>query len=317
MEKLPKIEDPSLLYGYDTLGDAGVYAISDDLALVQTVDLLTPIADDPYTFGQIAAANSLSDLYAMGAKPISALNVIGFPVGKLDLAVLNRILEGGMDKTKEAGAVILGGHTIKDEEIKYGLAATGIIKRGEIITSSGAKPKDRLIITKPLGTGVISTALKAGIASKGAIEKINHYMIQLNNVASEVMKKVGVDAATDITGFGLLGHLLQMVQASGVGAEVYGEKVPIIEEAFGLAEKKLFPGGSKDNFNYVRPHTSFASGIGPELQVLLCDAQTSGGLLIAVSFEKTEKLLRLLQEKGVEKACVIGKIIERRRLQVI
>jgi len=307
---LPKFEDPNLLFGYDAVGDAGVYALDKKTALVQTVDILTPIADDPYIFGEIAAANSLSDIYAMGAKPLTALNVVGFPP-KLDISILERIIQGGSSKAKEAGAVIVGGHTIKDQELKYGLAVTGIIARDKIISNDKAKAGDKLVLTKPLGTGIISTALKAGLASEEAISKINDSMRQLNREASEVMQEVGVNACTDITGYGLLGHALIMAQASRVGIKVYSTEVPIFQEAHDYARQALFPGGSVANFEYIQPHAQFDPSVSHELRMLLCDAQTSGGLLISVSEEKCEALLEKLHQAGVVIARVIGEVIEK------
>ena len=308
---MPKFNDPNLIFGYDTVGDAGVYKISDDVAIVQTVDILTPITDDAFTFGEIAAANSLSDLYVMGAKPITALNIIGFPA-KLDLTYLEKIIQGGSEKVKQAGAVILGGHTIKDEELKYGLAVTGIIHPDKLITNENAQPGDLLILTKPIGTGVISTALKAEIASNEAVEKINSSMKTLNNVAAEAMVKVGVNACTDVTGFGLLGHALQLAQASKVSLRIDAKKVPIFEEAFEYAEMSLFPGGSIKNEKFVRPHLSIDGSVNNNLYRLLCDAQTSGGLLISVEESKGERLLTILRDRGINEAKIIGEVIQKK-----
>lgn len=311
LHRLVKSDNPKVLVGNAAMDDAGVYAISEDLALVQTVDIITPIADDPYIFGEIAAANALSDIYAMGAKPITALSIISFPADKIDNKTIARVLEGATNKIKEAGAVIIGGHTIKDTEIKFGLAVTGVVKPNKIITNNQARVGDRIILTKPLGTGIISTALKAGLASKAAIKKINFSMTQLNKDACEAMVEVGVSSATDITGFGLLGHALQMAELSEVSMVIHTSKIPIIEEAFKLARSSLFPGGSVKNFEFAKSKIKFAKNISHELQMLLCDAQTSGGLFISVPEKKTDDLLNLLFKKGVVPAKIIGEVIKK------
>jgi len=272
------------------------------------VDVLTPIADDPYIFGQIAAANSLSDVYAMGARPLTALNVVGFPT-KLDLSILEQLIRGAIDKVREAGAMIIGGHTIKDRELKYGLAVTGIVDKDRLVSSAGAKPGDQLVLTKPLGTGVVSTALKAGQASSEAIEEINTMMAQLNLSASKCMLEVGVNACTDITGFGFLGHLLLMLRASKVGARIQVGEVPIVTQAREYVRRELVPGGTKKNLQYVRPHVRVLSKIDPAMHTLLCDAQTSGGLLMAVPEEKAADLIDLLHRRDVPYARLVGQVI--------
>lgn len=310
LRQLPKSDDPRILVGGDTMDDAGVFAISDDLAIVQSVDILTPVADDPYIFGQIAAANSLSDIYAMGAKPLTALCVVGFPVGEIDNEAISRMLEGVSNKIKEAEAFLIGGHTLKDSEVKCGLSVTGLVSPEKIVTNSRAKPGDKLILTKPLGIGVISTALKADLAPLEAIEKANSSMCQLNKNSCAAMIEVGVLCTTDITGFGLLGHTLEMAEFSNMSMVINSQQVPIIEEAFELAKMNLFPGGSVKNFEFVKPKVNFSQNISNELQMLLCDAQTSGGLLIAVPEERCETLLNLLHTKGVTSARIIGEVIE-------
>jgi selenide, water dikinase len=311
LRHLPKFNDPNLIFGYDTVGDAGVYKISNDVAIVQTVDILTPIADDAFTFGEIAAANSLSDLYVMGAKPITALNIVGFPE-KLDLSYLEKIIQGGTELVKKAGAVMLGGHTIKDEDLKYGLAVTGIVHPDKLITNENCQPGDKLILTKPLGTGVISTALKKKKASEKAIEKINKSMRTLNNVASEAMVEIGVNGCTDVTGFGLLGHALQLAQASNVSLKIDSKKVPTFEEAKEYATKGFYPGGTLKNEKFVRPSIEVKSTVNEIEYMLLCDAQTSGGLLISVEKLKGEKLLHVLRSKGIASAEIIGEVIEKK-----
>ncbi len=293
--------------GFDVLGDAGVYDLGDGRALVQTVDVLTPIADDPYIFGQIAAANSMSDVYAMGSEPLTALNIVGFPP-KLNLSILERLIRGGMDKVREAGAVVVGGHTIQDQELKYGLAVTGIVEVDRMVSAVGAKAGDQLVLTKPLGTGVIATALKAGQAASEVIEEINAQMVQLNRSASQCMREVGVNACTDVTGFGFLGHLLQMLRASKVGARIQIGEVPLVGLALEYVRRGFVPGGTRKNLEYVEPHIKVLSKIEPALQILLCDAQTSGGLLMAVGEKKSQTLIDLLHRRGVSSARRVGQI---------
>jgi selenide,water dikinase len=293
------------------MDDAGVYALNEETALVQTVDVLTPIADEPDIFGEIAAANSLSDVYAMGATPVVALNIVGFP-GGLDVEILGEMLRGGAEKAEEAGTAIIGGHTIKDEELKYGLAVTGLVETSKIIGNDGAKPGDRLILTKPLGTGVAVTALKAGLASKETIKKVNDSMRQLNAEASRTMQEIGVNACTDITGFGLLGHALEMASASGVSFSIHSDRVPIFDEVREYASKGLFPGGSESNLKWVELFIETRPTIDPSLLMLLCDAQTSGGLLISIEKEKADGLVELLRKKGVGEAEVIGEVKDTR-----
>jgi selenide,water dikinase len=309
LRHLPTFQDPNIIMGYETLADAGVYDLGDGRALVQTVDVLTPIADDPYIFGQIAAANSMSDVYAMGAKPLTVLNVVGFPA-KLDLSILEQLIRGSIDKVREAGAAIIGGHTIKDQELKYGLAVTGIVNKDKLVRASGARPGDQLVLTKPLGTGVVSTALKAGQASSQAIEEINALMVQLNWSASKCMQEVGVSACTDVTGFGFLGHLLMMLRASKVGAQIRVGEVPLVSQALNYIRRDLVPGGTRKNFEYVKPHVQILSKIDPAIHTLLCDAQTSGGLLMAVPEEKAGALVDLLHRRDVPCACLVGEVIE-------
>ena len=308
LRHLPTFDDPNLIFGYDTVGDAGVYKLRDDLAIIQTVDILTPIADDPYTFGEIAAANSLSDVYVMGGKPVTALNIVGFPEKK-DLEILQEIIRGGIQTIKDAGAVVLGGHTIKDEDLKYGLAITAVVHPDEMITNEHARPGDQLILTKPIGTGVISTALKRGKALDVAVAKINQSMRMLNRSAAEAMVEVGVHACTDVTGFGLLGHALQMAQASRVSFRIRAAVVPLFDEALDYARKGFWPGGTKKNYQFVQSRVVFADDVDETMRLMLCDAQTSGGLLIAVPPARSELLMQRLQEKGTITCANIGKAI--------
>ena len=301
------------------MSDAGVYALDKEQAIVQTVDVLTPIADDPYTFGAIAAANSLSDIYAMGAKPLTALNILSFPPDEIPPAILREIVRGGCDKVKEAGAVILGGHTIRDSEIKYGLAVTGIVKKSEIISNHNARVGDVLVLTKPIGTGVIATALKNKAVAKKIVEKANKSMLGLNKKASILMKQFKADAATDITGFGLLGHALNFAKASQIGLEINASEVPILPGALVLAQKNFFSTGSIANFEYVKSTSwriRFASTVNKTRQMILCDAQTSGGLLIAIHKNKVDKFIKALYQKGLKEAKIIGRVIKSRGIYI-
>jgi selenide,water dikinase len=287
-----------------------VYRLSPDLALVQTVDIFTPIVDDPYWFGVIAAANALSDVYAMGGTPRLALNFAGFPRAKLPLEVLGEILRGGGDKCVEAGVTVIGGHTIDDPEPKYGLAVTGFVHPARVVTNATARPGDALVLTKPLGMGVITTGIKQGKASQAAIDEAIRVMATLNKGAAEAMLAVGVSAATDITGFGLLGHLHEMTRAAGVRARVRLHDVPVLEEAWTLARLRTIPGGTQRNRASLEGAVAW-EGVDEEGQVLLCDAQTSGGLLIAVPQARVEALVRALRAAGTPAAAVVGEIAGR------
>ncbi len=309
LQQLPEFTDPRLLVGGETADDAGVYRVADELALVLTVDVLTPIADDPYVFGQIAAANSLSDVYAMGGRPVVALNIIAFPVGEIGHETIRAILAGVRDKVREAGAVIAGGHTLKDSEVKCGLAVTGLVHPDRVVRNVGANPGDVLILTKPLGIGIITTALRANLASREAVAAANRVMSQLNRTAAAVMVEVGVNAATDVTGFGLLGHAWEMAQSGGIDILIHADRVPIIAEAIELARQSLFPVGSLKNYSFIRERADFAAGVTEELRLLLCDAQTAGGLLMAVAAERKDRLLDRLLTRGVEAATVIGEVV--------
>jgi selenide,water dikinase len=281
---LPRSDDPNLLVGSETADDGGVYRISEDLALVQSVDFFTPIVDDPYDFGRIAAANALSDLYAMGARPITALNLVAFSLQELGASVLTEILRGGHDAVSEAGAVIVGGHSIDDREPKYGLAVTGVAHPAEILTNAGGRPGDVLVLSKPLGAGVASTAVKRGQAPDGLIEQASAVMRELNRDAAAAAREAGATALTDVTGFGLLGHLHELSRASGVAAEVEAEAVPAIPGVMELLAGADAPvaGGTRRNRAHAERFTRFGQGVSEALRWLLCDAMTSGGLLAAV-----------------------------------
>lgn len=308
LHHLPPVTDPAVLVGTATADDAAVYRIDDGRALVQSLDFFTPIVDDPYQFGQIAAANSLSDIYAMGATPLLALNIAAFPRSDLPLEWLGAILKGGADKAAEAGISIVGGHTIDDNEPKYGLVVTGLIDPDAIITNAGVQPGDQLILTKPIGTGIIASAVKADKAPPDVVERMVQVATTLNREASEAMVEVGVSAATDVTGFGLLGHLHEMTKASGVAVEVRASDVSVIEGAWPLAEAGIVPGGTRRNLSFVAPHVVWPEGMEEVGKLMLADAQTSGGLLIAVPEERAQELLeRLTAAEGVLAADVIGR----------
>jgi len=316
LHHLNKVDDPNVLVGFNSLDDAGVYKLSDDLALVQTIDCFPPVVDDPYYYGAIACANALSDVYAMGAEPITALNIAGFPRAKLPLVVLEQILKGGSDKAKQAGVAIIGGHTVKTREPLYGLAITGVIHPDKIIRNNGSKLGDVLVLTKPLGIGMITTGIKQGKTPPELEKKIAEIMSTLNKSASEAMIEVGVNACTDITGFGLLGHLWEMVSESNVVARLNFSHIPIINETWDLVENKVIPGGTISNLKFVRDKVDWDDNISEEKKLILSDAQTSGGLLISCPEAKKETLLQNLESKGVEGFKVIGKIIEDKRCRI-
>ena len=300
---------PDLLVGIGTADDAGVYRLNDDVALVQTVDYFTPIVDDARDWGRIAAANALSDVYAMGATPLTALSIVGWPRDSLSFDLLGDVLEGGADVLTEAGCTLLGGHSIDDKEPKYGLAITGLVSPDRIITNAAGRPGDRLILTKPLGTGIITTAIKRQLASEEMIRGAVEAMTTLNAGAGAAMRRIGVAAATDVTGFGLLGHLGEMARASGVSAVIEFSRLPVFEGVLELAAADVIPAGSQRNLQAVARFTRFGDRNVSE-QILLADAQTSGGLLIAVDAPLTAALLQALEEEGVT-GHDIGELTER------
>jgi len=289
-----------------------VYLLRDDLALVQTVDFFTPIVDDPFDFGRIAAVNSLSDVYAMGATPLTALNICAFPVEDVDLEVLRRILEGGAAIAKQAGVALLGGHTVKDDEPKYGWSVTGIVDPQKVVTNAGARPGDTLLLTKPIGTGILTTALKRDRIGEAALRPAVEAMLELNAHASRAMVEIGVNAATDVTGFGLLGHAGEMMQASGVAFEFHAAAIPLFEGVLDLIRADVVPGGTKDNFKAHAEFTRYDDGVDPALRIALSDAQTSGGLLIAVPPDRAEKLRTAIGPS----AHVVGSVREGRGIRV-
>ena len=289
--------------GTGTVDDAAVYRLTDELALVQTVDVFTPVVDDPYHYGAISAANALSDIYAMGARPLLALNIVGFPREKLPMSVLEEILRGGSDKVSEAGAIIAGGHSIDDPEPKYGLAVTGVVRPDRIVRNVGAVPGDQLVLTKPIGIGVITTGIKQEKTSMAALDQAIRVMERLNRDAAEAMTEVGVHAATDVTGYGLLGHLHEMTSGSRVTARISFARVPVLEEARSLVRRGAIAGGTSRNYEYLRPRVTF-SGVDEFDEIILSDAQTSGGLLMAVPRERLESLQAALRKRNIEPAHI-------------
>jgi selenide,water dikinase len=296
--------------------DAGVYKLTDDLAIVQTVDFFTPIVDDPYTFGQIAVANALSDVYAMGGKPLTAMNIVCFPSKTLDISVLRDILRGGIDKMREAGVLLVGGHSVEDPELKYGLSVTGTVHPKRVLTKGGARPGDKLLLTKPIGTGIISTAVKGGMAGDQVIKAVAQSMAALNKTASEVMLQVGVNACTDITGFGLLGHACEMIQDSQIGLRIHSASVPIFPETVEFARMGMIPGGTNRNKEF-RSKMVDSAGIGDVMLDILFDPQTSGGLFMSVNADKASLLLARLKEAGVTDAAIVGEVISHPKQRIV
>jgi selenide, water dikinase len=309
LRHLPPIVDPAVLVGTATSDDAGVYRLTPDMALVQTVDVFTPVVDSPYWFGAIAAANALSDIYAMGAEPKLALNFAGFPRSRLPLDVLGEIFRGGGDKCTEAGVAVIGGHTIDDPEPKFGLAVTGFVHPDRIVTNAAARPGDRLVLTKPLGMGVITTGIKQGRTPDAAADEAIRVMAALNRGAAEAMIEVGASAATDVTGFGLLGHLREMTRAAGVRARVRANAVPVLDAAWALARAGAVPGGTQRNREALSDAVVW-DDVPEDAQLILCDAQTSGGLLIAVPEARVDALVDALRRRGTPAAANIGEIID-------
>ncbi len=306
MHSLPKFDHADLIVGTETSDDAGVFRLRPDLAIVNTVDFFTPIVDDPYVFGQIAATNALSDIYAMGAEPRTALNIVCFPKGKMDIQILAEVLKGGAEKAREAGTVVIGGHSIIDEEIKYGMAVTGVIHPDKVVRNVGIQEGDALVLTKPLGTGIITTALKKGKASKESIQAAVASMIALNNTASKIMRNYPVHACSDITGYGLLGHALEMASGSSVTLILESGKLPILHRAPRLAEKGYLTGGCKRNREYLQDKITVDKSIREGVVEVAFDPQTSGGLLIALAQKYASKLVEELLKNGVNDATAIG-----------
>ena len=314
---LPLVDDPNLLVGLERGDDAAVYRLNDELAIIQTIDFITPIVDDPYTFGQIAAANALSDVYTMGGRPLTAMNVVCFPIKNQQISVLSDILRGGFDKLREAGVALVGGHSVEDNELKYGLSVTGVVHPARIITKEGAEIGDKLILTKPLGTGLVSTALKGGLAGEEAVGRITSSMITLNRRASELMLEAGVHACTDITGYGLLGHACGMIEDGQLGMELHVGAIPLFPEAKEFAQMGLAPAGTHRNREFRLNMIEQAYEIGDDIWSILFDPQTSGGLLISVPGKKAEALLQNLRQNGIEDAAIIGAVIGEQKGKIL
>ena len=316
LRRLPAVTDPNLLVGINTGDDAAVYKMSDDLAIVSTVDFFPPIVDDPFIFGEIAAANALSDVYAMGGKPLIALNIVGFPVG-LPHDILGEVIRGGASKAQEAGVLIVGGHTVDDEEPKYGLSVTGVVKPGSQVANTGARPGDALVLTKPIGTGIITTAGKQQRADDATLNRAVKIMSELNRAASEAMMSVGVNACADITGFGLLGHLRLIAQGSAVAARINVAAIPVIDGVADLLAEGIAPGGTHRNLESIADLVHWHPDIDDQTRILLADAQTSGGLLIAVAPAKLDALLIALADAGVQTRAIIGEIAPQNALPAL
>jgi len=307
---LPKQSDPKVIVGFETGDDAGVYLIAPDVALVQTVDFFTPIVDDPWTFGQIAATNSLSDVYAMGGRPVSALSIVGFPNTGRDLDMLEQILQGGLAKMQEAGCTVIGGHSISDEEIKFGYAVTGVVDPKRVLANRGARAGDNLVLTKRLGTGIISTALKNQKASEESVSASIESMRTLNRAGSEVAHEFEVHAATDITGFGLLGHLRAMAAASGVSMVIEHDQIDFLPDVLDYSRQGYLPGGLKNNLSFLGTCVQFDPKVPQEVRNILFDPQTSGGLLLVVTKQDSAALVEKLGRHGVP-ARKVGRVVEK------
>ncbi|MCK9275403.1 MAG: selenide, water dikinase SelD [Syntrophales bacterium] len=301
---------PNLIAGIEHCDDAGVYKIRDDLALIQTVDFFTPIVDDPYTFGQVAAANALSDVYAMGGEPLTALNIICFPINSMDISILQQVLKGGLEKMREAGVLLVGGHSVEDKEIKYGLSVTGTVHPEKVLLNRGALAGDALILTKPLGTGIINTALKAKMAPDALVEKAVHSMGELNKKAAALMTTCpNVHACTDITGFGLLGHAAEMIEDSDVGIVIFSASVPIFAEVKEYVETGIVPGGLHRNRKFREQMVKQAPTCPDWIMDVLYDPQTSGGLLISLPVIDAEALVKAMRKAGIQAAAIVGRIL--------
>jgi selenide,water dikinase len=313
---LPRFDHPDVIVGTETNDDAGVFRLRDDLAIVNTVDFFTPIVDDPYVFGQVAAANALSDVYAMGGEPRTALNIVGFPKGKMDIEVLGDILRGGADKAHEAGVVVIGGHSLIDAEIKYGMAVTGVIHPDRVIRNVGARDGDVLVLTKPLGTGIITTAIKRQAATARSMEAAIASMSTLNRDASTIMREFTVHACSDITGFGLLGHGQEMASGSGVTLELEATSLPVLPDALRLAEEGHVTGGCRRNREYLQDKIAIEPSVGAGHVEVAFDPQTSGGLLIAVPGGEAAALVERLHAGGIAAATIVGRAVPKQEVWV-
>ena len=306
------ISDPNLIVGMEHAEDAGVYKLRDDLAVIQTVDFFTPIVDDHYTFGQIAVTNALSDVYAMGGRPLTAVNIVCFPAKTMDMSILRQILRGGLDKMREAGVLLIGGHSVEDEEPKYGLSVIGVVHPDRVLLNRGGRAGDKLILTKPLGTGIVSTALKAGLADEALVAKSTECMTTLNKKATELMLEMpDVHACTDITGFGFLGHACEMIEDSDVGMLIHASSVPFFPGIQELVEQEIVPGGLERNRQYRSKLLDVAPACPDWLVDILFDPQTAGGLLMALPESQAETLMGRMRSSGIASAAIVGEIISK------
>jgi selenide,water dikinase len=317
LRDLPRVHDPNLLVGTETADDAGVYRLTDDIAIVQTIDFFPPVVDDPFVYGQIAGANSLSDVYAMGGVPKTALNLVGFPDDKLPLSILGDILRGGADRCLEAGCVIVGGHTVRDAEIKFGMSVTGIIHPNKILTNAAARPGDKIVLTKPLGTGFVTTAHKKNDCPKEALDAAIASMVMMNKGACDAMLEVGVHSCTDVTGFGLAGHSYEMAAGSGTTIVLDLAKLPLLPRVGDLVRKGHFTRASKTNAKYVAPELRIEGKPDPVRVEVFYDAQTSGGLFISVPAAKADALVQKAIAQGCPSACIIGEVSERQKVALV
>ena len=312
------MKNPNLIAGFESAEDAGIYKLTDNIAIVQTLDFFTPIVDNPYIFGQIAVANALSDVYAMGGKPLVAMNIVCFPPKKLDISVLQEILKGGLKKMEEAEVTLVGGHSVEDPELKYGLSVTGVIHPDKVITNAGTKVGDQVILTKPIGTGIINTALKGKMVSPDIVNRVTQSMITLNRIPSRIMQEVCVSACTDVTGFGLLGHACEMiVEEEKVGMVLHIDKIPIFPETENLAKTGIVPGGAHRNKKFRIGFIEKQREIPDWMMDILFDPQTSGGLLICVSPEKAYKMVQRMKQSGIEDSTIIGEIVNKPKGKII
>ncbi len=313
LRQLPEREhDPNLLVGLDTSDDAGVYKLTDDIAIIQTVDYFTPVVDDPYMFGQIAAANALSDVYAMGGKPKTVMNIVGFPIKELGPDVLAEILKGAADKTKESGALIVGGHSIDDKEPKFGLSVTGLIHPDKVLKNVGAKPGDALVLTKPIGVGILTTGVKRDAVTPEQLQKVTETMASLNKVAAECLEGLNPNAGTDVTGFGLLGHASEIARGSDVSLTLHFDQVPLLDGTVELAGKGIIPGGTKSNYEWLSEAVEYSDELTEQERYILCDAVTSGGLLVSLPKEEAELYVQKLHQNGIAEAAIVGEVTEKR-----
>jgi selenide,water dikinase len=311
------MDNPKVIVGLEKADDAGVYKLTDDLALVQTVDFITPIVDDPESFGMIAAANSLSDVYAMGARPVTAMNIVCFPGDTMDIEILRQILAGAVAKLNEAGVAMVGGHSVKDEEVKFGLSVSGLVRPDKVVTKSSAKAGDKLILTKPLGTGIMNTALKAGLLDDESLALVTKQMTALNDKASRIMVSLGASAATDVSGFGLLGHACEMAENSGVSIAIDSEKVPLIAGTEKLAAMGLLPAGLYSNREFRESMIQLEAALPTWLMDALFDPQTSGGLLIASPPQAAGEMLARIKKAGYKEAAIIGTVVAGQENRII